>query len=297
MHRGSLESQKTMDPTERWTRLDATMDMTERWARFDATRAKFEGCLKKLYLPQGSGMEIPVDSGSQESQQTMDPTERVAKFDATRDEFEGYSKRLYRLQGSGMEVAEQYWEYRDECKGMKEDCAALDPADMSFDQDMMASMEKDAERMRYAVEDFEGLALKRVQGHRMVLLKLMEESEDRPELTADFVAELRAVLSDPWNRPLFGNKPVDKSEPGWARHLYRVGPLVDWPPEVGYDNVDSPIDWCGKEDLLWRQSWYRSREKRRKQAAKDCLAELIARLDVNAPPAPVRAAKERPQPY
>jgi hypothetical protein len=211
----------------------------------------------------------------------MDLAERMARFHAIRAQYEGYTKRVFHLQRSGCETAEQYWEVWDKCYAKKKECAELNPTSTSFDETMMASLEKDADRMRLAVEEFERLAHMRVQGHRMVLLKLMEESEDRPEFTEEFVAELRAVLTDPWN------KPVDWSAPG-------NGYLsVDWKPAIDLYQIE-PMDWSGMEDLLWRQRWYRSREKRKQQEVKD----LLARLNMaGGPVEPPRRAKERARPY
>jgi hypothetical protein len=219
----------------------------------------------------------------------MDLAERMARFHAIRAQYEGYTKRVFHLQRSGCETAEQYWEVWDMCYAKKKECAALDPADTSLDETMMASLEKDADRMRLAVEEFERLAHMRVQGHRMVLLKLMEESEDRPEFTADFVAELRAVLTEPWHMPIGWDKPIDWKEPGMGDF-----DSIAWKPAIDLDQP-KPMDWSGLEDLLWRQRWYRSREKRRQQEAKDCLAELMTQLDVGAKTA--RPVKERPKPY
>jgi hypothetical protein len=121
----------------------------------------------------------------------------------------------------------------------------------------------------------------------MALLKLMEESEDRPEFTVEFVAELRAVLTDPWNKPVIGNKPVDWSQPGNGYHS------IDWKPAIDLDQAE-PMDWCGREDLLWRQRWYRSNKKRKQQEVKDFLARLNM---TGGPVEPPRRAKERAQPY
>jgi hypothetical protein len=193
----------------------------------------------------------------------MDLAERMARFEATRAEFEGYTKRVFHLQRSGCETAEQYWEVWDTCHAKKKECAQLDP--VSFDEAMMASLEKDAERMRLAIQDFERLAYMRVQGHRQALLKLMDCTVDRPELTEEFVAEIRAVLTD---------------LPAWSAW----GKPGSW---------TEPIDWSGCEELLWRQSWYRSYKKRKEEEAKTPLAQQTWSGPVKHP----RPSNERDQPY
>ena len=201
----------------------------------------------------------------------MDLTERMERFEATKAEFEGYTKICFHLQRSGLELAEQYYEVWDECVSNREKCRELARTSTNIDEATMTNLEMDAERMRLAIRDFEGCARMRVQGHRMALLKLMDESEDRPEFTADFVAELRAVLSDR----------------DWA-----------W---WGYpDSRIQPKDWSGSEELLWRQSWYRSYKKLQEEEAKRlALAEEMMN-DLNMTRAyaePPRRSMERPQPY